>query len=81
MRCRYSLQVECACPNDDLSDIYDVVVEAERTIEVEKIIAFAESMRAEKMFQENLTVLMARTLNAKVTSVGWHYGVRTEVVV
>jgi len=79
MRCRYGLQVQCACPNDDLSDIYDVVVEAERTIEVEEIIAFAASMADRKMFQEDLTTLMARKLNAKVTSVGWHYGVKTVI--
>jgi hypothetical protein len=56
-----------------------VVVRAERTIPVEDILAVAERLTAEPIFQEELTVKLASRLGAEVTTVGVHSGVETEV--
>lgn len=79
MRVSHSLTVRAKCPMDDQIDIYQVTVEADRVVKVEDIIQVAERFAARQVFQEDLTVEMARALGATVKTVGWHSGVRTEV--
>ena len=80
MIARHSLQVVARCPVDGAVDIYQVTVETDRTIFVETILAEVARVTAEPMTQEILTDTLSAALRAKVTSVGFHSGVRTEVV-
>lgn len=82
MRVRHRIQIQCNCPSDKLPDLYECVVETERTIPVERIIELAQEGADKEVYQEELTQWLARTLNAKVTTVGWHFGrVQTTVEV
>ena len=78
MRCLYDLTVRAQCPVEpDDTDLYAFTIESEYLIEVEKINAFfAEHAGKKNVFQEVLTQRCASLLGAKVTSVGWHSGVK-----
>ena len=80
MRNVYEIEVRAQCPvNPQDTDLYQFRIESESLIEVEKIVAFVKEHAGEqRVFQERLTMLCATTLGAKVTSVGWHSGVRVE---
>ena len=81
MRVRHEIQIECRCPSDDLLDLYDCIIECERVLKIENIIAAVETISKQKMFQEDLTIKLSRQLNARVTTTGWHYGtVKTTVI-
>ena len=79
---RYEVQVRAQCPvNPTDVDLYAITIESETIIEVEKILAFVKSHAGEKnVFQEVLTQQCAVTLGAKVTSVGWHSGIKVTCV-
>ncbi len=80
MHVRHEIQIQCKCPTDDLLDLYDCIVECERVLKIEEIISAVEDLAGQKMFQEDLTVKLARQLNARVTTTGWHFGtVKTTV--
>jgi hypothetical protein len=74
----YQFDVRAQCPvNPTDTDCYDFTVESQDIIEVEKIIAWVvANAGAKNSFQEHLTLKCAVTLGAKVTSVGWHSGVK-----
>jgi hypothetical protein len=74
----YEIQVRAQCPvNPADTDLYAFTIESEVLIEVEKIVGFfGENAGKAKVFQENLTQACAVTLGAKVTSIGWHSGVK-----
>jgi hypothetical protein len=82
MLCRYDVEVRAQCPvNPSDTDCYAFTIESESMIEVEKIIAFfADNARLKNIFQEALTQRAAVTLGARVTSVGWHSGVRVTCI-
>lgn len=80
MICTYSLTIRCACPVDDLPDVYQVVFESTATIKVEDIIEAVGQFEVRKLFQEDLTASLARTIGCKVTTSGFHSGVKTTVV-
>lgn len=72
----YSYQIRAVCPvHDGLIDCYQVTVRSESMIEVEKIIAFFDKYKTQKIFQEELTRLAATSLGASVELVGNHSGV------
>lgn len=78
MKCAYQIEVRAQCPvNPSDTDRYDFTIESEALIEVEKIVSFfAKKANKQKVFQEKLTQQCAVALGAKVTSIGWHSGVR-----
>ena len=82
MKVEHRLQVTCTCPVDGTIDIYDLLVEADRTIPVEAILGItAELATGPPRYQEDLTGEIARQLlGTLVTSVGVHSGVETTVV-
>lgn len=82
MKCRYEYEVRAQCPvNPDDTDLYDFVIESDKLIEVEKIVGFfSKHAGRRKVFQEALTNQCAVTLGAKVTSTGWHSGVKVVCV-
>ena len=78
MKCRYEIEVFAQCPvNPEDRDRYQFALESESIIEVEKIIAFFKT-HADKarIFQEALTLQCAVTIGTRVSSVGWHSGVK-----
>lgn len=78
MRNRYEIEVRAQCPvNPNDTDVYSFVIETGSIIHVEKINAFFEEhARKKEVFQEDLTRLCAVILGARVTSIGWHSGVK-----
>lgn len=78
MKNTYEIQVRAQCPvNPTDTDLYQFTIESESIIEVEKITAFVQENAGKKeIFQETLTNQCAVTLGARVTSVGWHSGVK-----
>jgi hypothetical protein len=80
MICRYSLTLRCACPVDELLDVYEAEFESSHTIKVEDILEAVRPFESGRMFQEDLTVSLARTLGCKVTTIGDHSGVKTTVI-
>lgn len=73
----YQLEVRAQCPvNEADTDLYAFTLESEALIEVEKIVAFFGEHAKEKIFQESLTQKCAVTLGAKVTSIGYHSGIK-----
>ena len=82
MKNTYEVEVRAQCPvNPSDTDLYAFTIESESLIEVEKIVAFFKAHAADKnVFQEVVTNLCAVTLGAKVTSVGWHSGIKVTCV-
>lgn len=82
MRNRYDYEVRAQCPvNPTDTDVYAFTIESEGIIEVEKIVDFFKNNAGKsEVFQEILTNQCAVTLGARVTSVGWHSGVKVTSV-
>ncbi len=79
MRVVHTTTIQAKCPVDHDLDTYEVEFSAERVIKVEDILAAIKQVAAREIFQEDLTVLLARQLGVQVRTVGYHSGVRTEV--
>lgn len=82
MKNTYEIGVRAQCPvNKGDTDLYAFTIESEGLIEVEKIVAFFSSRAgAKNVFQETLTQQCAVSLGAKVTSVGYHSGVKVTCI-
>lgn len=80
MRCIYETRIVAACPVDGKADIYDATFESDNTIRCEAIIEAVGRYATEKAYQEAITADLARDLRCKVTTVGYHSGVKTTVV-
>lgn len=78
MRVTHTLEIAARCPKGGV-DRYEAKVEVERLIEVERITAEVQRLTKKPIYQEDLTAKLARALGAKVTTVGYHGLVRTEV--
>lgn len=78
MKNRYEIEVRARCPVNPVDcDVYAFTIESESIIEAETITAFfAANAGKTEVFQETLTQQCAMTLGARVTSVGWHSGVK-----
>lgn len=78
MRNTYEVEVRAQCPvNPRDTDLYAFKIEAETIIEVERIAAFFKANAGKKnVFQESLTQQCAVTMGARVTSTGWHSGIK-----
>lgn len=80
MLCRYETRIVAACPVDDRPDVYEAVFESETTILVEDIIKAISKYATEKAYQEQITSDLARDLRCKVSTTGFHSGIKTSVV-
>jgi hypothetical protein len=78
MQNSYEIEVRAQCPvNPNDTDLYAFTIESEALVEVERIVAFfAANAGKSRVFQEVLTQACAVALGARVTSVGWHSGVK-----
>lgn len=77
MMTTHELTARCTCPVDNGPDTYAVTVETVADIAVEVILAAVNSLKSEKIYQEEFTRQLSRQLGAAVTTVGHHSGVRT----
>lgn len=79
---KYEIEVKAQCPVTPTDkDLYSFLIESEALIEVEKIVEFFKTNGGtEKVFQEVLTQKCAVTLGAKVTSIGYHSGVKVTCI-
>lgn len=82
MKNTYEIEVRAQCPVQPTDrDVYQFTIESQSLIEVETIAAFFKANAGRKeVFQEALTQLCAVTLGAKVTSTGWHSGIKVTSV-
>lgn len=80
MICRYETEIVAACPVDSKPDVYAATFESGDTIRCEDIIAAIGRYATEKAYQEAITANLARDLRCKVTTVGYHSGVKTTVI-
>lgn len=78
MKNRYEYEVRAQCPvNPEDTDVYQFSIESEHMIECERIVKFfADKAGTQKVFQESLTQQCAVALGARVTSTGWHSGIK-----
>jgi hypothetical protein len=74
---RHHLKITASCPVDKKPDHYEAVVECSRVVKVEDVLSAVERFTQSPMFQEELTQELARVLGAKVTTTGYHSGVKT----
>ena len=77
MLVRHYLTITASCPVDRKPDHYDAVVECSGVVKVEDILAAVAGLRLKRIYQEELTQELARQLGAKVTTTGYHSGVKT----
>ena len=82
MKCSYEVEVRAQCPvMPDDTDVYQFTIESESIVQVERIVEFIGANAGKKhIFQEDLTNKCAVALGARVTSVGWHSGVKVTCV-
>lgn len=78
MKNTYEVEVRAQCPcNPEDTDCYHFTIASESIILVEDIAAFFKKFAGrKKIYQEALTQKCAVTLGARVTSVGWHHGIK-----
>jgi len=72
----YEIEISCICPVDDLPDVYQLTVTAQRVIPVENIIAAVKEFSDKKLYQEDLCQALHRKINACCVLVGYHSGVK-----
>ena len=74
----HRLTLRATCPIDGSEDVYNCIVSTERTIDVEAILAAAETLtRRRPIYQEDLTRELALSLRAQIVTHGIHSGVYT----
>jgi hypothetical protein len=76
MRVIHELTFARRCPVDDAQDLYELRVETTRVVKVEDVLAAVEAL-PEQAFQEEITLKLAAQLGCRVTTVGFHSGVKT----
>ena len=77
MRVIHEIPITSRCPVNNGHDSYVCTIETNRLVNVEDIIAAITELTKEPAFQEDLTVRLSHRLDCKVTTVGWHSGVKT----
>lgn len=78
MLATHEVPIVARCPVNQGIDTYVCTIAANRIVKVEDIWQAITSITT-PMFQEDLTVRLAFLLNCKVTTVGWHSGIKTTV--
>ena len=71
----YQFKLVCRCPYDGMVNIYDVTVESDEQVDVEKFIKFQEEIYEKRYLQEQLSKMLSEMFG-KVTIIGEHSGVK-----
>ena len=83
MRVKHHLTIRATCPINGNTDFYQATVSSNWLIPVEEVLAAAEALRLEPIFQEDLTKELKIALDSgdlrgvRVKTIGTHSGVRT----
>lgn len=77
MLVKHYLRLTAVCPVNRQLDHYDLVVECRRVVEVEKILKEVTFFADVAMYQEQITKALSKRLKCKVTTTGYHSGVKT----
>lgn len=80
MNCTYRAEITAACPVDQGTDTYTLIVRSPRTIPVEVILAAVKAATEKPCYQEDLTQALAQQLRCDVETEGIHSGVLTTCV-
>lgn len=81
MKVTHSLIVNARCPANGNKDEYETTIEVARLIRTEEIATICGQYAEQKVWQEDLTRLLAQQFDATVTTVGLHGIVTTTVTV
>ena len=79
----YRLQVRARCPQDHGIDVYHVTLESESMLLCEDIIKFFAPFGPNgerNVYQEDFTKRAATALGCRVTTVGYHSGIKVTCV-
>tara|TARA_R100001224_G_scaffold41132_1_gene23644 strand:+ start:571 stop:807 length:237 start_codon:yes stop_codon:yes gene_type:complete len=71
----YQFKLVCRCPYDGMVNIYDVTVESNEQVDVEKFIKFQEEIYEKRYLQEQLSKMLSEMFG-KVIIIGEHSGVK-----
>ena len=71
----YRFKLVCRCPYDGMVNIYDVTVESNEQVDVEKFIKFQEEIYEKRYLQEQLSKMLSEMFG-KVIIIGEHSGVK-----
>ena len=71
----YQFKLVCRCPYDGMVNIYDVTVESNEQVDVEKFIKYQEENYEKRYLQEQLSKMLSEMFG-KVTIIGEHSGVK-----
>lgn len=77
MKVWHELSCRCLCPVNGEPDVYLIIIETDTVIKVEDILDAAAKLSAMRLFQEEFTERLARSIGATLTTVGFHTGVKT----
>jgi hypothetical protein len=76
MNVKHELTIYGKCPVDESMDRYEITIETNRIVMVEDILNAAQDLPS-PVFQEIATMFLAQRLGCRVTTVGYHSGVKT----
>lgn len=79
MKCRYETRLVAACPANGDVDLYFVAVESDAMVPCERILEEVRKLTGVRRYQEDITSVLAEALACRVTTVGYHSGVKTTV--
>ncbi len=80
IRVEHTLSVLARCPVNDSRDVYETTFRLDKLVKVETLIAQCRGFQDKKLFQEELTAILAEAFSCEVETRGMHSGVRTVVV-
>ena len=71
----YQFKLVCRCPYDSMVNIYDVTVESNEQVDVEKFLKFQDEVYEKRYLQEQLSKMLSEMFG-RVTIIGEHSGVK-----
>ena len=71
----YQFKLVCRCPYDDMVNIYDVKIESDEQVDVEKFVEFQKEIYDKRYLQEEISKMLSEQFG-RVTVVGEHSGIK-----
>jgi len=73
---KYIAKFVSNCPNDNMFDKYKIIINSKSMMQVEDINSYLNLFIKKHMYQEDITVEIAKHFQCKVTIKGIHQGVK-----
>ena len=80
IRVEHTLSVLARCPVNESRDVYETTFRLDKLVKVETLIEQCRGFQDKKLFQEELTELLAQAFGCEVETRGIHSGVKTVCV-